>query len=261
MITTLFPGVHLSVSMCLQPPPGYHEDPPKSSPNTVGQSRMTTNLRCVAVQLHRMLAAQHRDAWHNLASLPGQACGPIQVPNRYRAAGARACANSDFWGTDSVGTTMGTSANFSVAVASVSGFAGPAAAAWSTHQLVNRSNASNQLLDRQDSFPSAATSASNRLPVGSINQDRLSLFTEWGSLQQLQQQQQQPSGTVAGSSTTTSTNPFDDSVHGTAAVASTEQVLTRRGLNETALQSIIGTGTSLLDRTIAVCRHRYLRQK
>ncbi|CAL8092386.1 unnamed protein product [Calicophoron daubneyi] len=265
IIATLFPGVQLSVGMTVRPPPLDEvevegEAPKRSVPKGLGKVRIPSNVESMrkpvdsckydslGLQLHRILAAQHRAAWSNLASLPQVASGPVQVPAKNRAAGAQALPLTHFNPSvrgECVART--TSTTFSIAVASVAGFAGPAAAAWSTHNMANRG-----FMDKSD----AALLSNQRLPSVSISQDRLSLFTEWGSLQSASS-----AATGVSVGPMSATNPFDDSVQGTASVAAIEHILNRRGADDGAIESVIGSSASLLDRAIAIARHYYLREK
>ncbi|KAF7257409.1 Mediator of RNA polymerase II transcription subunit 17 [Paragonimus skrjabini miyazakii] len=267
IITNLFPGVQLTIGLNTKPPVSELSGLDLDEWIVTGVGKTSSNKSkavcelthvptrtyrhwdgySLGLQLNRLLAAQHRAAWSNLASLPQSACAPVQVPLRYRAAGAHALPALHFnpSGCESSG--------FSIAVASVAGFAGPATAAWSAQNAVNRpAGIVGSVTDRSD----AALIVSQRLPPVSITQDRLALFTEWG-------------GAVHGGASTTGSagglpgvsNPFDDSIPGTAGVASVEHMLSRKRADDSAIQSVVGSGACLLDRTIAICKHYYLREK
>ncbi|KER25527.1 hypothetical protein T265_14195 [Opisthorchis viverrini] len=259
VIANLLPGVQLTISLETRPPPSDSLEieleeskpllttKPTSSSKSDGNNRVHVALT-LSLQLNRLLAAQHRVVWPNLASLPTSACGAVQIPARNRAAGAHALHASHF---NPSGSDVSA---FSIAVASVAGFAGPATAAWSTHNIVHRSTTGPG--DRSD----PTVMATQRLPSASITQDRLALFTEWGTLQTcsgmsssaIQQSTVGPAGSQI---------PYDDSVYGTSKVASVEHLLHRKKADDGAIQSVLGSTSSLLDRIVAISRHYFLRNR
>ncbi|THD24558.1 Mediator of RNA polymerase II transcription subunit 17 [Fasciola hepatica] len=268
LIASLFPGIQISIGMeksadsdSVSPQKPANIKPCiRPRPATDGSDFL--EIRSLGLQLHRILAAQHRAAWSNLASLPQCACGPVQVPACYRAAGANALPASHFAGGPTTDLSNQVSQNnFSISVASVAGFAGAAATAWSTLNLNNRQQQSSaNAFDRTDP---RLTVTQQRIPSMSITQDRLSLFTEWGVLHPTGHGNMSSLASGAGMNPniTTSANPFDESVPGTSNVAAVEHILCRRKADDNAIQSVIGSSSSLLDRTIAICKHYYLREK
>ncbi|KAA0186125.1 Mediator of RNA polymerase II transcription subunit 17 [Fasciolopsis buskii] len=268
LIASLFPGVQISISMdkSMELDSSSPQKPVsvKSSvrPRLTGDANDLMEIRSLGLQLHRILAAQHRSAWSNLASLPQCACGPVQVPARYRASGANALTACHFSGDPMADpSTQLSQSNFSIAVASVAGFAGAAATAWSTLNLNNRQQqSSTSTFDRTDP---RLTMSQQRIPTISITQDRLSLFTEWGVLHPTGHSSLPPlaPNAVINPTITSGSNPFDESVPGTANVAAVEHILCRRKADDSAIQSVIGSSSSLLDRTTVICKHYYLREK
>ncbi|CAH8572306.1 unnamed protein product [Dicrocoelium dendriticum] len=250
LITNIFPGVQVVIGFDTRPSVPDDLDhqvenvKPEISPVKAAHlspsPKPIRTIRSLGLQLHRLLAAQHRVAWSNLASLPQSACGPVQVPAHHRAAGAHALPATYF--SRSVDAD---SSGFSIAVAGVAGFAGPAAAAWSSLNLAPRSRGSE-----------STAHVSQRLAPVSITQDRLALFTEWGSMPCGSQTQSLPTISLLSAP-----NPFDDSVQAAATVASVEHMLSRKKADDGAIQSVVGSTASLFDKTIAICKHYFLREK
>nr|CAH8828725.1 unnamed protein product [Trichobilharzia regenti] len=239
IVATLFPGVQISISLNMKS--SLNEDDSDCVKAELVDKRPSDNSTSIDscsnslhIQLHRMLAAQHRTAWPNLASLPQPTCGPVQVPLYYRAAGADGLPASEF---SSSLHDSSSSSGCSVAVASVSGFAAQVASAWSSLLASGRSHLNS--VDRTDVY-------SQRLQHTYAGQDRLSMFTEWGhSLS---------SGNRASSS-------VDDSVPVSASLTAIEHALLSRGADDNALKTVVGTNLSLFSRTIRMCRHYYLRDQ
>ncbi|CAI2722795.1 unnamed protein product [Schistosoma spindalis] len=248
IIATLFPGVQICLSSAVRPTV-FGEDVSgderpklldKKSDHTVSAMDYSN---CINLQLHRMLAGQHRAVWPNLASLPQPTCGPVEIPLYYRSGGANGLHASRF---SSLSHSTKFSSGFSVAVASVSGFASQAASALCVIHATNRTNS--------NSVEKTNTFGQRSQPVFT-GQDRLSLFTEWGhSL---------PGGVCVPSVGFRHgvPNSADDSVPGTSDIAMLEYTLLSRGVDEDTMKTVLGTNPSLLSRTIAISRHHYLRDQ
>ncbi|CAH8434594.1 unnamed protein product [Schistosoma intercalatum] len=247
IIATLFPGVQICLSSAVRPTV-FREDvsgderpklQDKKSDHTVSTMDYSN---CINLQLHRMLAGQHRAVWPNLASLPQPTCGPVEIPLYYRSGGANGLHASKFSSLPYSTKFSG----FSVAVASVSGFASQAASALCVIHSTNRTNSNS--VEKTNTF-------SQRSQPIFAGQDRLSLFTEWGH-------------SLPGGACVPSVgfrhgvpNSADDSVPGTSDIAMLEYTLLSRGVDEDTMKTVLGTNPSLLSRTIAISRHHYLRDQ
>ncbi|CAH8436049.1 unnamed protein product [Schistosoma curassoni] len=247
IIATLFPGVQICLSSAVRPTV-FGEDvsgderpklQDKKSDHTVSTMDYSN---CINLQLHRMLAGQHRAVWPNLASLPQPTCGPVEIPLYYRSGGANGLHASKFSSLPYSTKFSG----FSVAVASVSGFASQAASALCVIHATNRINSNS--VEKTNTF-------NQRSQPIFAGQDRLSLFTEWGH-------------SLPGGACVPSVgfrhgvpNSADDSVPGTSDIAMLEYTLLSRGVDEDTMKTVLGTNPSLLSRTIAISRHHYLRDQ
>ncbi|CAH8491196.1 unnamed protein product [Heterobilharzia americana] len=238
VIATLFPGVQITISLNTRPCVFNDEILDGIKPKLIDKKSfdypksVVNCTNCIDLQLHRMLAAQHRAAWSNLASLPQPACGPVQVPLCYRAAGANGLPASYFL---SLSHDLNSSLGFSVVVASVSGFAAQAASAWSVIHPASRIHP--YFTDKTDML------------------NRLSLFTEWGHF--LHSGASLPlTGHRLGASSST-----DASIPGAVGLSMIEHALLLRGADDNTLKAVLGTDLSLFNRTVNICRHYYLRDQ
>ncbi|CAH8437687.1 unnamed protein product [Schistosoma turkestanicum] len=242
IIATLFPGVQICLSSTVNPAV-FSEDISGDEKTRLPDKRLSDCTNCINLQLHRMLSGQHRSVWPNLASLPQPTCGPVEIPLCYRAGGANGLPASRFL---SVSHNTKFASGFSVSVASVSGFASQAASALCVIHSTNKMNTNS--IEKTNTF-------SQRSQPILIGQDRLSLFTEWGhSL---------PSGVYVPSVGFRhgASSCIDDSVPGANDVAMLEYTLLSRGVDKDTMKTVLGTNPSLLSRTIAICRHHYLRDQ
>ncbi|KAH8854551.1 Mediator of RNA polymerase II transcription subunit 17 [Schistosoma japonicum] len=201
---------------------------------------MPTLANCIAVA---KAPAQHRAVWPNFASLPQPACGPVEIPQCYRSGGANGLSASRF---SSVSQDWKFSSEFSVAVASVSGFASQAASALCVIHATSRFNS--------NSVEKTSTLSQRSQPIFP-GQDRLSLFTEWRHTL-LSGVSVQSVGFRHGVSTS-----VDDLVPGISDVAILEHTLSSRGVDEDIMKTVLGTNTSLFSQTIMISRHHYLRDQ
>lgn len=206
VLITVFPGVQLSVSL------------EKFDDSVDNQDECHPGL---STQLKRLLFRQHTCAWTDIASIPNPPTGPVQVPQRLRAAGALITSAETL-----LGNTYSGVESMPIVVASVAGFGGPAASAWMAAAQNHASGG-----------PMLASA-----PVG---QERYSYFTDWGT-SQLQQQRSMAMGDVMLSS---------------MALSGLEHGLRSFHASPAAISCVLGSGGSLLGQLVILARHRYLRDK
>ncbi|TNN12979.1 Mediator of RNA polymerase II transcription subunit 17 isoform 3 [Schistosoma japonicum] len=248
IMATLFPGVQISLSYSVKPTVFCEDilsDARAKSHDKLSDHGVSVVdcSNCINLQLHRLLAAQHRAVWPNFASLPQPACGPVEIPQCYRSGGANGLSASRF---SSVSQDWKFSSEFSVAVASVSGFASQAASALCVIHATSRFNS--------NSVEKTSTLSQRSQPIFP-GQDRLSLFTEWRHTL-LSGVSVQSVGFRHGVSTS-----VDDLVPGISDVAILEHTLSSRGVDEDIMKTVLGTNTSLFSQTIMISRHHYLRDQ
>ncbi|KAK4473098.1 hypothetical protein MN116_004285 [Schistosoma mekongi] len=247
IMATLFPGVQISLSSSVKPTvfcedilsDGKAKSHDKFSDHGVS---VVDCSNCINLQLHRLLAAQHRAVWPNLASLPEPACGPVEIPQYYRSGGANGLPASRFSSVSQSWKFSG----FSVAVASVSGFASQAASALCVIHATSRFNS--------NSVEKTCT-LSQRFQSIFPGQERLSPFTEWGHAL-LGGVSVQSVGFRHGVSTS-----VDELIPGTSDVTILEHTLLSRGVDEDIMKTVLGTDASLFSQTITISRHHYLRDQ
>ncbi|KAL3315056.1 Mediator of RNA polymerase II transcription subunit 17 [Cichlidogyrus casuarinus] len=135
-------------------------------------------ITSLAIQLMRILHEMHQSSWSNLSSVPNPTTTPVQVPRALRAAGSQALTADAL--TDSREISAGMlSSSLQVGIAAVSGFAGPASAAW-----ISATKGSSQV---NTTLPVSSVSNTNILRnptnVGPLNQERHSMFAQWSNLE------------------------------------------------------------------------------
>ncbi len=210
VVANVFPGIQISVSL-----EKFGQDAPDDE----------IFLPALSTQLKRLLFQQHISSWHNIASTPSIPTGAVQVPQKFRSAGALIAPAEKLLG--------GTYAGFDslpILVASVAGFGGPAASAWMAAQHHPYRSAGGP--------PVQQFSA----PVG---QERYGYFNDWGTSQQ--QQQQQPG--------------MDDVTPSSMTLSGLEHALRSSQASPAAIACVLGSGDNLLGQLINLAKHRYLRER
>ncbi|VDK75804.1 unnamed protein product [Dibothriocephalus latus] len=233
VIATIFPGVRLSVSL----------DSVSSADSVTKSSEPPSNSQIIyglSTQLRRILHRQHIASWPNISSLPLPTSGPVQIPKRMRAAGALLLTMDAFLYRNprSLGAGQAIS-SLPIVTASVAGFAGTAASAW--------------MVTNSDSGATSLSQGSAGLPNQVfLGQDRHAYFTEWGFA---------VPATGTGLSASNTVPGMDDILETCSNLSVFERSLDLSEASECAIETIMGSGKSLLGQFLTISRHYYLRQR
>ncbi|VDM00690.1 unnamed protein product [Schistocephalus solidus] len=236
VIATIFPGVQISVSL----------DSVPSTESVTRSSESPSNRQIIyglSTQLRRLLHQHHIASWPNISSLPLPTSGPVQIPKRLRGAGALLLATDAFLSHNPRSLSAGHAiSSLPIVTASVAGFAGTAASAW----MVTNSDSG------AVGFSQPSAGLMNQVFLG---QDRHAYFTEWGSSVSATSSQ------ASGLSTSNMTRGMDDILETCSNLSVFERSLDLSEASECAMETIMGSGKSLLGQFLTITKHYYLRQR